>query len=150
MRIVKYYKSQNQEHWKNQIRQSDWSAAQLLFELLEKDELKRRCGKSTEVYLLTDGDNLVSFAVLTEQDEIDAPELSPWIGFVYTFGQYRGSHNAGRLIEHICDVLKSANVKNVYVSSEEIGLYEKYGFSFLKTMKNHQGKPTRVYVKTLF
>ena len=43
------------------------------------------CGKSTEVFLLTDGDNLASFAILAEQDEIDAPELSPWIGFAYTF-----------------------------------------------------------------
>lgn len=149
MKIIEYYKSQNQEYWKNEIGKGDWSAAKLLFLWLDKDELKKICGQSTEVYLLTDNDKLVSFAVLAEQDEIDAPQLFPWIGFVYTFSNYRGRHHAGQLIEHICDVLKNIKSKQVYVSTEEVGLYEKYGFVFLKMMINREGKQTRVYVRDL-
>ena len=149
MKVIEYYKSQNQDHWKAQIAISDWSAAKLLCSWLDKDELKKFCGASAEVYLLTDGDNLATFAVLAEQDEIDAPELAPWIGFVYTFPQHRGKHNAGKLIQHICDILQTAKTQNVYISTEEIGLYEKYGFTFLKMMTNREGKSTRVYVKHL-
>ena len=98
MQIIEYYKSKNQEHWKNEIGKGDWSAAKLLYSWLNTDKLKQMCGKSTEVFLLTDGDNLVSFAILAEQDEIDAPELSPWIGFAYTFPKYRGNNNIGKLI----------------------------------------------------
>lgn len=149
MEIIEYCKSQNQAHWKDQIGKGDWSAAELLYLWLDTDKLKKICGDSAEVYLLTDGDNLVSFAMLAEQDEIDVPELSPWIGFVYTFPQYRGGHNSGKLIKHICDVLQVAKTENVYISTEEIGLYEKYGFTFLKMMTNREGKSTRVYVKHL-
>lgn len=133
----------------NEIGKGDWSAAELLSSWLKADELKKICGKSTEVYLLTDEDRLVSFTVLAEQDEIDVPEMSPWLGFVYTFPKYRGQHNAGKLIEHICTLLKANKTKNVYISTEEVGLYEKYGFSYLKMMTNREGKPTRVYMKSL-
>lgn len=149
MEIIKYYEATEKEHWKELINQGDWSAAQFLFSLLDKDELKKLCGNDAEVYMLTDKSNLVSFAVLAAQDEIDVPELSPWIGFVYTFPQYRGQHNAGKLINHICDVLKQQNIQNAYISTEEIGLYEKYGFEFMKVMTNREGKPTRVYIKAL-
>ena len=99
--------------------------------------------------MLTDGDKLVSFATLAPQDEIDVPELTPWIGFVYTFPAYRGHRNAGKLISHICEVLKSVGTEKVYISTDEIGLYEKYGFTFWQTMPTREGKPTRVYVKKL-
>ena len=98
---------------------------------------------------MTDDDKLVSFAVLAEQDEIDAPELSPWIGFVYTFPARRGNHHAGELIEHICGILKSERIPCVYISTQETGLYEKYGFAFLKTMTNRESNLTRVYIKKL-
>ena len=147
MQIIKYYQSKNQEHWKNEIGKGDWSAAKLLYSWLDTDKLKQICGKSTEIFLLTDGDNLASFAILAEQDEIVAPELSPWIGFAYTFPKYRGNNNIGKLINHICDTLKSDEIEKVFISTEEIGLYEKYGFVFWKIMNNREGKPTRVYVK---
>lgn len=149
MQFIKYYQSQKQELWKTKIDKADWSAAKLLYSWLTTDKLKQICGQSTEVFLLTDGDDLVSFATLAEQDEIDAPELSPWIGFGYTFPKYRGNNYIGKLINHICNTLKSDNVKKVFLSTEEIGLYEKYGFVFWKIMNNREGKPTRVYMKNL-
>ena len=120
-----------------------------MFSLLDQEKLKELCGQSSEIYLLTDNDKLVSFAVLAEQDEIDAPELSPWIGFVYTFLAYRGNHFAGELINHICNILKSDRITGVYISTQETGLYEKYGFTFLKMMKNRESKLTKVYTKDL-
>ena len=149
MEIIKYYQSSKQNHWKKEIGKGDWSAAELLSSWLNDDKLKKICGASAELYLLVDDEKLASFAVLAEQDEIDAPELSPWIGFVYTFPKYRGNHNAGKLIEHICTILKAAKVEKVYISTEEIGLYEKYGFSFWQIMTNREGKQTRVYMKKL-
>jgi hypothetical protein len=44
-------------------------------------------------------------------------------------------------------VLKSAKTEKVYISTDEVGLYEKYGFAFWQTMTTREGKPTRVYVK---
>lgn len=96
-------------------------------------------------FLLTDGNNLVSFAILAEQDEIDAPELSAWIGLRYTFPKYRGNNNIGKRINMFCDTLKSDKIEKVFISTEEIGLYEKYGFVLWKIMNNREGKPR--YIK---
>lgn len=147
--IVKYYKSGNGEHWKRELGKGDWSADKLLFSLLDRNELKKLCGETAEIYLLTDGDKAVSFALSAPQDEVDAPDLSPWIGFVYTFPAYRGNRYAGRVIECICRDLAETGTEKVYVSTDEIGLYEKYGFTFFKTMTTREGKPTRVYVRFL-
>lgn len=149
MQIIEYFKSNNQEYWKNEIGKCDWSAAKLLYSWLNENKLKQICGDSAEVYLLTDATKLVSFLVFAEQDEVPAPELSPWIGFAYTAPEYRGNHNLGKLIEYICDILKHNKVEKVYLSTEEIGLYEKYGFNFLKTATTKQNTTTRVYVRTL-
>ena len=149
MEIIEYYKSTAQDYWQNQIKAGDWSAAELLYQWLRDNKLKDICGAATEVYLLIEGKNLVSFAILAEQDEIEAPELTPWIGFVYTFPAYRGQHRAGELLAHICQKLQAKKVPNVYVSTEEIGLYEKYGFRFLQMMTTREGKTTRVYIKDL-
>lgn len=149
MDVVKYYETAERERWKERIKRSDWSAGAFLFSLLDGDKMKKLCGPSADVYLLTDGEELVSFAVLAEQDEVDAPELSPWIGFVYTFPRYRGRRCAGKLIERLCDIAKAGGAEKVYVSTDERGLYEKYGFSFFKTMTNRDGKPTGVYVRDL-
>ena len=35
------------------------------------------------------------------------------------------------------------------ISTDHIGLYEKYGFVFWKIMNNREGNPTRVYIKNL-
>lgn len=149
MKVIQYFKCQNQKHWNDEIAKADWSAAQLLYSWLDDNKLKQMCGRSADVYLLTDDDKLISFAVLAEQDEIDAPEMFPWIGFVYTFEKYRGHHYAGVLMDYICTFLKAANTKHVYISTQEVGLYEKYGFAFLKMMTNREGEPTRVYTKNL-
>ena len=149
MQVIKYYQAENQAHWREEIGKGDWSAAELLADWLKNDKLKQICGDSAEVYMLIDGNKLVSFATLAPQDEIDAPELTPWIGFVYTFPVYRGRRNVGKLLSHICDALKSAGTEKVYISTDEIGLYEKYGFTFWQIMPTREGKPTRVYVKTI-
>ena len=44
MRIIKYFQSKNQEHWKEEIGKGDWSAAKLLYSWLESDKLKEICG----------------------------------------------------------------------------------------------------------
>ena len=37
------------------------------------------------------------------------------------------------------------NYEYLYISTGEVGLYEKYGYSFWKTMKDMHGEDSRVY-----
>ena len=145
MQVIKYSESENPILWQEQIRQADWRAAQYLYQLLQEKKLKEQYGEKTELLLLTEGDTLIAFCTLAEQDEIRDPSLTPWVGFVYTFPEYRGRKRMGKLLEYAYLLAKKEGYGTLYVSSEEEGLYEKYGFTFWKKMKTIWGEQTQVF-----
>lgn len=145
LEIKEYYSIEDKEYWLEQIKKSDWGAGQYLYKLLSEGELRQLCGETTKVLLLTEGQELVSFCTLAEQDDVRMPELSPWIGFVYTFPKYRGKRCVGKLLEYAYAIAKRENAQHIYISTNEIGLYEKYGYTFYQMMKDMNGEDSRVY-----
>lgn len=145
MQIIDFYNSTNQNHWLDEIKKSDWEAGQYLYGLLQRKELKALCGDSTRVLLLVDKDNLLSFCIYAEQDDVREPLLTPWVGFVYTFPEYRGKRRMGKLLEYAYNLAKNEGYRSIYISTGETGLYEKYGYSYWKMMKNINGEDSRVY-----
>ena len=149
MEIIEYFTSNNKAHWLKEIAKADWGAAKFLHQLLSEEKLKETVGDSALVPLLTDGEKLVSFCSLAPLDDVQPTELSPWIGFVYTAPEYRGHHYAGELLKW---AENTANIKGneaVYISTNHIGLYEKYGYEFFKMAKSIDGEETRIYRKKI-
>ena len=149
MKIIEYFSTENQEYWLSKIKESDWGAGQYLHELLKEQKLKQIAGENTKVLMLVDGEDLVSFCTVAEKDDIQPTDLTPWIGFVYTFPNYRGNRYAGKLLSHAETLAKEAGMKNIYISTDHTGLYEKYGYEFLDMMKDWNGEDSRVYVRHL-
>ena len=145
MQIIDYFHTDNQPHWLAAIAENEWRAAKFLAELLEKNEFHSAVGKGT-VYLLTEGDKLVSFLTLAEHDCVEAP-YGPWIGFVHTAPEYRGHRHVGRLIDHACAAAKEHGAAQVYLCTDHIGLYEKYGFTYLENRVSIYGEDSRIYVR---
>ena len=75
---------------------------------------------------------------------IDA-SLTPWVGFAYTFPEHRGKRCMGKLLEYAYDLAEKEGHKYIYISTGEIGLYEKYGYTFWKMMTDVYGDESRVY-----
>lgn len=117
--------------------------------LLKEEKLKQLVGESTKVLMLVDGENLVSFCTFAEKDDIQPTDLTPWIGWLYTFPAYRGKRYAGKILSHAEALAEEAGIKNIYISTNHIGLYEKYGYEFFQVMKDIEGEDSRVYVKHL-
>lgn len=149
MRVVEYFEDNNKEYWLEQIKKSDWGAGQYLHYLLTQNTLKKLFGESTKVLMLVDGEELVSFCTLAEQDEVNDITMTPWIGFVYTYPEYRGRRLAGQLLDHAYDLAKQDNAKQIYLSTAKIGVYEKYGYEFYKMMVDNDGDSTRVYKRVI-
>ncbi len=147
MEILEYFSTENKEYWLSEIKESDWSAGKHLYELLKNKKLKQLVGENTKVLLLTDGEKLVSFCTFAEKDDIQPTDLTPWIGWVYTFPQYRGNRYAGKLLEYAEELAKKDGIKNIHISTNHIGLYEKYGYEFYAIMKDVDGEDSRVYIK---
>ncbi len=149
MNIIEYFSTENKEYWLSKINESDWGAGQFLYDLMKNQKLKQYVGENTKVLLLVDGENLVSFCTLAEKDDIQPTELTPWIGWVYTFPEYRGNHYVGKLLSYAETLAKKDGIKNIYISTNHDGLYEKYGYEFYRVMKDMNGEDSRVYVRYL-
>ena len=149
MKVISFYDSNRQEHWLEEIKRSDWGAGDFLQELLSEGKFFEAVGEGSRVLLLTDGDELISYCTYARWDDIQPTELTPWMGFIYTFSVYRGHRYAGLLFEEVERLAWEEQVPAVYISTNHIGLYEKYGCEFLTMMNDMDGNPSRIYVKKI-
>ena len=145
MEIQFFEDTDRRELWLAQMKNCSWRAGRYLYTLLKEDRFQKQYGETSRVLLLTDGEKLVSFCTYAERDEIPDTELKPWMGFVYTDPEYRGRRLMGRLIARVKELARENGSDALYISSEEQGLYEKYGGAFIRTMKTGRGEETRVF-----
>ena len=149
MQVSNFFEIDNKEHWIREIERSDWRAGTFLGRLLREDGFFDAVGKDSRVLLLTEGDELISYCTFAEKDDIQPTDLTPWVGFVYTFPEHRGHRNAGLLFDEVERLAKEQQIAEVYLSTNHIGLYEKYGWEFFGMMDDMDGEPSRVYVKRI-
>lgn len=149
MKITEFFGSTEKEHWLSQIQKSGWAAGNLLYDLLSKGKAKELLGESTKVLLLTERDRLASFCTLSETDDIRPTELTPWIGFVFTFPEYRKQGCAHRLISFAENEARNAGYDRVYISTDHTGLYERYGYELYGFGTTVTGEEARIYTKKI-
>ena len=146
MKIINYFRDDRQAHWLGEIGRCEWRAAKFLARLLEEGRFHQTLGEGT-LLLLSEGDALVSFLTLARRDCVDAPELTPWIGFVHTAPEHRGHRHVGQLINHAAQLAADHGAQRVYICTDHVGLYEKYGFTYLENRISIYGEDSRVYVR---
>ena len=144
MTIIEYFTAENKEHWLSEIEKCDWGAGQYLHYLLREHKLQTMVGETALVPMLVDGDKLVSFCTFAPLDDIQPTDLSPWIGFVYTFPEYRGHRYAGLLFDYAESIATIMEKEYIYISTGHTGVYENYGFEFYKMLKDIEGGDSRV------
>ena len=149
MKVINYFESNNQKHWLEEIEKCDWSAGKFLHALICNGTFFEAVGEDSKILLLTHNDALISFCTYAQKDDIQPTELTPWMGFVYTFPEHRGHRHIGKLFDEINRIAKENNVPEVYISTNHIGLYEKYGCEYKTHMNDMDGIPSRVYVKRI-
>ena len=130
-----------------------WGAIPFLLKLLTEDSFHEHLGKG-QLFLLFDETKffenfpvIKGFVSLCDKDEVIAPELFPWIGFVFIFPEYRGNRYSEVLIDYAINIAKDVypTSEYVYISTDHVGLYEKIGFSYLREEKTVWGNKTRFY-----
>lgn len=149
MEIIDYFESENQSVLVEKIAACDWSAAKFLAELLTKGTFHEMLGGWGHLYLLTEGERLVSFLTLAGQDAVRDESLTPWIGFVFTAPEYRGHRYAGRLLAHAEKQAAEMGHGNIYIGTDHVGLYEKYGYTYQENRIDCWGGDMRVLTKQI-
>ena len=98
-------------------------------------------------YLCMDGSKIVGGMGVIDNDFHDRKYLSPNVCAVYTEEEYRGKGIAGHLLNMTVNDLKAKGITPVYLITDYIGFYERYGWQFL-CMVQGDGEPdmTRMYI----
>ncbi|MBR2701969.1 MAG: GNAT family N-acetyltransferase [Erysipelotrichaceae bacterium] len=81
-------------------------------------------------YMCLDGDMIVGGLGVIENDFHDRKDLSPNICAVYTEKTYRKNGIAGKLLNMAVEDLRSKGIIPVYLVTNHIGFYERYGWEF--------------------
>jgi len=95
------------------------------------------------------GDRIVGMATFFKEDYYPLPDIYPWISSLFVSEEYRGYRISGMLIGYVNEYAKQNGFKRTYIPSIHTGLYEKYGYHYLKDIVNYGGDTDRLYVKDL-
>ena len=98
-------------------------------------------------YLCLSGNQIIGGMGVIENDFHDRKDLTPNVCAVFTEDGYRGQGIAGNLLNMVVNDMKSKGISPIYLITDHIGFYEKYGWEFL-CMVQGDGEPnmTRMYV----
>lgn len=131
---------------------------QLLIEYVEKSRigwLKPFTGVVNEVFwgkkalpqchIMLKGDRIIGYYQLVELELIIRKDLSPWITCVFIDEQERGQRLSSKLFVHGRTIAGKLGYHQVYLTTDHIQFYEKFGFREIGLDKFITGRPTKIY-----
>lgn len=99
-------------------------------------------------YAAVEGGKIVGGIGVIENDFHDRKDLTPNVCAVYVEKEYRRRGIAGELLSYVCDDMRSFGIGTLYLITDHIGFYERYGWKFLCMVHGDgEPEPTRMYVR---
>ena len=92
---------------------------------------------------------VVGIATLMKSDYYPLPEIFPWISTLFVSEEYRGNRISEKLINFANQYAKEIGFDKTYIPTEYIGLYEKFGYSYVRDIVNYGNGIDRLYAKEL-
>ena len=99
-------------------------------------------------YLLMKDSEIIGFYQLVKKENIkNMNHLSPWLDCLFIDKNERGKALGAMLLEHGRKTAKFFGYDKVYLTTDHIAFYEKYGFKEIGLDITLSGRPTKVYEK---
>ena len=92
---------------------------------------------------------IIGMASLLKTDYYPLPEIFPWVSCVFVEKEFRGDRISGKLIDAANRYAKEQGFTKTYIPTEYTGLYERYGYTYVKDIVNYGGGTDRLYEKEL-
>lgn len=96
-------------------------------------------------FLLLKNDKIIGFYQLIELEYISRKDLSPWISPLFIDENERGQGLGSVLLEHARKLVGQLGYAKVYITTDHILYYEKYGFREIGLDNFEWGRPTKIY-----
>ena len=96
-------------------------------------------------YLLIKNKEIIGCAGLITNDFISRMDLYPWLCALYIDEKHRGNSYSTVLINKAKEDAAASGFTHLYLSTEHIGFYEKYGFSYIGQGYHPWEEESRIY-----
>lgn len=113
--------------------------------LLEQDEFQ----DFESVFIALSGNKIIGFCTFLETDYYPENRYFPWISSIFVDEEYRGNRISEKLIQSAINHARKFGFDKVYIPSNIIGLYEKYGFCKIDELENYDGDIDNVFMKEI-
>jgi len=123
---------------------SKWSAPQALYD----DCITHGISTSKPLpqwYLLEEEGEIVGCAGLITNDFISRMDLYPWFCGLFVEEKVRGNSYGHLLMEKAKQDAKIGGFSHMYLSTDHIGYYEKYGFHYIGIGYHPWNEESRIY-----
>lgn len=92
---------------------------------------------------------IVGMASILKTDYYPLPEIFPWISCAFVSEQMRGNRISGHLINCANEYARANGFTKTYIPSEYLGLYEKYGYEYVKDIVNYGNGTDHLFAKNI-
>lgn len=96
-------------------------------------------------YTLWQDGRIIAGAGLITNDFISRMDLWPWLAALYVEEEYRGNALGSVLLRHVRRQAALLGFDRVYLATDHIGYYEKYGFEYIADGCHPWGDSSRIY-----
>lgn len=100
-------------------------------------------------YLLEEDGDVAGGAGLIANDFISRQDLWPWLCALYVEPEFRCRGCGGQLIEAACQAAAELGYSKVYLCTDHVGYYERYGFTRIGTGYHPWGESSSVFEREL-
>lgn len=123
---------------------SKWSVSRVIYEDCISHSITTP-NPLPQWYILVKNGEWIGCAGLVTNDFISRMDLYPWLCGLFIEEKHRG-HSYGRLlIGKAMEDARAGGFSNVYLCTDHVGYYEKYGFEYLGTGYHPWDEESRIY-----
>ena len=129
----------------NYSKSCSWVASKHLADMMENNYFT----EWESVFAAISEDKIIGFCTFLKTDYYPENRYSPWISSIFVDEAYRGCRISGKMIETVIVYAKEQGSSKVFIPSDMIGFYEKYGFEKIDELRNYGGEIDNIFVREI-
>lgn len=97
-------------------------------------------------YVAIEGNRIIGGLGVIANDFHARKDLTPNVCAVYIEKDKRCNGIAGALLNYVCADMKEKGIDNLYLVTDHVSFYERYGWEFLCMVQDEESSMTRMYI----
>lgn len=97
-------------------------------------------------YVAIEGNRIIGGLGVIANDFHARKDLTPNVCAVYIEKDKRCNGIAGALLNYVCADIKEKGIDNLYLVTDRVSFYERYGWEFLCMVQDEESSMTRMYI----